>query len=95
MGSLPDRVCLAQPRAELVIELLESDDREAMDEELLRVRARPLDSRIDDAPLEVEISRQGRLSWRDAGESSAAALERNRGLRDRVDERAARLGESG
>ena len=61
MGSLPDRVRLAQPRAELVIELPESDHPEAMDEETLRVRTRPQDTRVDDTPLEVEISRQRRV----------------------------------
>ena len=82
MGALPDRVCLAQPGGELVIELIGSDDPEAMYEQALRVRTRPLDTRIDDTPLEVEIPGQGCLPRGDAGESTAAALECDRGLRD-------------
>jgi hypothetical protein len=94
MGTLADRVCLAQPRGELVIEFLRSCDPEAMHEQTLRVRARPLDTSIDNAPLEVEIPGQGCLSRRYAGESSAAPLERDRGLRHRVAERATSLSES-
>ena len=94
MGTLADRVCLVQPRGELVIEFLRSCDPEAMHEQTLRVRARPLDTSIDNAPLEVEIPGQGCLSRRYAGESSAAPFERDRGLRHRVAERATSLSES-
>ena len=92
MGAPPDRVRLAQPCGELVIEFLRCDDPEVMHEHTLGVRTRPLDTWIDDTPLEVEISGQGCLPGREAGESSSAALERDRGLRDGVAERATILG---
>jgi hypothetical protein len=94
MGALPHRVCLAQPCGELVIELMGSDDPEAMHEQPLRVRTRPLDTRIDDTPLEVEIPGQGCLPKGDACKSAATALQCDRGLRDRVAERATSLGKS-
>ncbi len=92
MGALPDRVRLAQPCCELVIQLLRCDDPEAMHEQTPGVRARPLDTWIADTPLEVEISGQGCLPGGEAGESSSAAFERDRGLRDGVAERATILG---
>jgi hypothetical protein len=58
MGSLSDRVCLAPPRAKLVVELLESHHPEAMDKETLRVGGGSLDTSVDNAPLEIEISLQ-------------------------------------
>jgi hypothetical protein len=56
--ALPDGVCLGQPRGKLVIELFGGDDAEVMHKQPLRVRTRALDSRVDDAPLEVEIPGQ-------------------------------------
>jgi hypothetical protein len=93
MCALPDGVCLAQPGGELVIELFGSDDAEVMYEQPLRVRARPPDARIDDAPLQVEVPGQGCLSGSEAGESAAGAFQRDRRLRDRVAERPTGLGE--
>jgi hypothetical protein len=92
MGALPDRVCLPQPGGKLVIELLGSDDPEVMHKQTLGVRTGPLDATINDTPLQVEIPGQGCPPRGDAGESSAAALERDCGLRHRVAKRAASLG---
>jgi hypothetical protein len=94
MGTLADCVCLPQPLGEFVVELLGSDDPEAMDEQTLRVWTGALDPSVLNATLKVEIPSQGCLPGGYAGETSPAALERNRSLRHGVPERATRLGKS-
>ena len=92
MRTLADGVCLAQPRGEFIVEFLGSDDSEAVHEQTLRVWARSLDARVDDLTLKVEVPGQRCLSGGHAGEPPPASFERDRGLRDGVAERTARLG---
>src|SRR5262245_32106819 len=64
-----------------------------MDEQALRVRAGAQDARILDPTLEIEIAVERGVLRLEAGEAAPASLQADRGLRHRVGERSARLGE--
>src|SRR6188768_2959094 len=85
-----DRVRLSQPPGKLRIELWERDDPEVMDEQALRVWAGTTDARILYATLQIEVAVERGFPRFEAGEPAPAPLQRDRGLRHRVREWAAR-----
>src|SRR5215470_9261832 len=82
--TLTDRVGLLQPSGELVVELGEVDDPEAVHEEALRVRTRAEEPRVRHATLEIEEAAEGNLLRGEACESAPRPLQADRRLRDGI-----------
>ena len=88
-----DLIGVSHPIGESLIKLIERDDAVVMHEQVLRVGSRSGDARIFDATLQVQVSRESVFSECRPSEATTNALQRDRALRHRVGEWAARLRE--
>jgi len=84
VGAPADLVRLAYPAGELLVELVERADPEVVNEQALRVWRGVPDSRVLDAPLQVEVAVETATAGHGAREPAPAPLERYRRLCDRV-----------
>jgi len=91
MAALADLVGLANPAGELLIQLLGRANSKLVHHQALGVGRSPADPRVLHAPLQVQIPVKAAGFGLGAGEPSAAALEGDPRLGDRVVERPARL----
>jgi hypothetical protein len=87
--ALADRVGLADPSGELVVEFRLPADPELVHEEPLRVGSRADHARVTDDALEIQVPGESATGRPCARESASRALERDDRLGDRIGERAA------